>query len=525
MIPAGLTDDELREPARHALWRAGDLTYLLHEGREPTDPIVQRYVPPQLRGTGPRGQIHALEALEAARARAAALFVVLTGRQYGKSLFFVVWAAMLCVRAAIEGTEMVRIPYAAPSGKQVEQFITPHFLMLQEHAPPDLRPTHDKQAGEWIFPRGDRIVVAGCEDVNKADRLRGPRAHAAIVDEGGFIPILDYVIESVLGWQLATTGGILLCSSTPPTSLDHPFVALTERAEEEGLLHRATTPEAPHMTAELLDKAIARCGGEHTVAWQREGLARLIVDPAATVLPEFGASETVIGEHVRPQHFFPAVIGDGGFIDHAVYAFGYYDFEAALWIVEDELVFRRSRSDDMGAKIEEKAAELWPKLEVERRRVDASPQVRADMNRADWGDEQEARAELPEGKEPPHWLSVTKPRGLPGQGSMERGVNHVRIMVSQGRIKVHPRCKTIIAHSTNARWNLARDSFVRVLDSKREPIHHYDGCAALVYAIRDMSQENPYPASAPTSRIDAWRRERAERTDEQRLRSIFRRTR
>lgn len=516
-----VSDDELRIAARHALWRAGDLTYLLHEGREPDDPVVQRYVPPKLRGTEKRGQLAALEALDAAVADKADVFVVRTGRQYGKSLFFVVWCAMMCVRAMLEGTEVVRIPYAAPSGKQVDEFITPHFEMLRQHAPEELRPEYSSKSGSWVFPRGDRVVVAGCEDQAKAERLRGPRAHAAVVDEAGFIPIVDYVIESVLGWQLATTGGIMLVSSTPPVSMDHPYVALWERAREAGHSFFSTTPEAPHMSPELIDKAIARCGGEHTVAWRREGLAELIVDPARTVLPEFGESETVIGEVERPVHFFPAIIGDGGFIDHAVYVFGYYHFEHATFVIEDELVFRRTRSDEQGERIEAKAAALWPGVPVERRRVDAPPQVRADMNRLEWGAEPEERA--PNAPEPPHWLMVTKPRGRAGEGSMERGVNGVRVLLSQGRVLVHPRCKTIIEHATNARWDKARNEFVRVLDSQREPVHHYDGCAALVYFVRDVSRENPVPRETPEGRLAAWRQEQQEKREGNRMRGLFRR--
>lgn len=519
----GASDEATPEDAAlgavHACWRRGDLTYLLHEGREPDDPLVEKYVPARLRGKGPRGQIQALEAMQRVEAEGGDTFVLKTGRQWGKSLLFVVIASMLCVRAALEGSEAVRVVYAAPSSKQVDEFITPHFLLLQRHAPPELRPEHNQAKGAWEFPDGSRVVVAGCEDAKKADRLRGPRAHMGIVDEAGFIPIVDYVIESVLGWQLATTGGMLLVSSTPPTSMDHPFIALWEAAQLAGCAYEACTPEAPHMTGPLIEKVIRRTKGTGTTAWLRESLALLIADPETAVLPEFSASATVIAKHERPTHYYPCIIGDGGGIDLAVYLFGYYDFEADLDVIEDELVFRRTRSDVQDEAIRAKEAELWPGLEVRRRRVDAAVQVRLDMNREEWGEE---GAELAEGMEPPHWQCVTKPRAR-HLGSMEQGSNRLRVRIARDAVRVHPRCKTTIAHCTSARWDGTRTEFVRVRDAQREPIHHYDGAAAAVYFSRDLDRGNPYPilpdgVGLPTHMI---REHRLRTTDDQNVLAIF----
>lgn len=492
---------ELRRAARWALWRQGDLRYLLHEGRDPSDPVVERYVPANLRGTTPRGQLHAYEAIERARAEEADTFVVKTGRQYGKSLLFTTIVVSMCIRSIIDGTEAVRIPYAAPDAKQVDQFITPHFQRLQRHAPPELCPEYvgSKRTwvapdgtksvipgGSWFFPaNGSMVVVAGCDDMGKADALRGPRAHMAVVDEAGFIGIVDYVIESVLGWQLATTGGLLLVSSTPPVSMDHGFVALWDRALADGYAFESTTPEAPHMTPKLLNKAIKRCGGEHTIAWKREGLGQLIADPDKVVLPEVVEHyDLVVREHERPRHFLPHVIGDGGHEDLAIYLFGYYDFATDTDVIEDEVVMRRARSDEHDAAVAAKERELWGDRKVWRRKVDAPPQTRADLSRPEWqsGEDGERR-----------WLGVSKP---PSQlGSFNAGVNEVRVRAQRGRLAIHPRCTTTIAHARGAQWDKARRSLLRVKDSQGDTLHHYDGCASLVYFVRDLDRHtNPFPA-------------------------------
>jgi hypothetical protein len=381
-------------------------------------------------------------------------------------------------------SEPVRIPYAAPSGKQVDEFITPHFELLRRHAPAELRPEYSSKLSAWVFANGAKIVVAGCEDKAKAERLRGPRAHMAVLDEAGFIPILDYVVESVLGWQLATTGGLMLMSSSPPESPDHPFVRLLARAEAAGRVFRATTPEAPHMTAKLIDVVIARCGGEDTIAWKREGLAQIIVDPAWTVLPEFSVHEAAITRpHTRPRWFLPTISGDLGFEDLTVIALGYYDFEHDVAVVEREIVKRRTRSDVIDAEVSRVAAELWgPDARIHRRRIDAPPIVRADLGRA------HVRIDESAGEEQPDTWQATR------NDDLRAAANAARVQVVRDRVRVDASCTTILAHAKYARWNRQRTG----LERPSEADHHYDGCAALLYFLRDLDRHtNPTPALLP----------------------------
>ncbi len=531
MIPAGLTEEQLREPARHALWRAGDLTYRLSGLQERVRDLINTRGRRRRRGW-------------------------LASRRSGKS-------RTACTIATERAYELpgVYIPYAAPSAVQVRSFVNPHLRRLANEAPPDI--AMDYLNGQWVTPpiqwydeagnparskyhggaevarfRGDKhaevlqqsiINPRGCEDTRKADALRGAGTPLGIIDECRDVPILDYVLTDVLGpmlWEMASVWGdvvqaMLFLCTTAPRKPDHPFVSVWHAMVETDSAIHSTIYESDHLSAAQVAEAMEECGGEDTLAWQREGLAMIVRDPKTATFPEFDKNRCVV-EATRPAHFFPAIIGDGGFIDQAAYLFGYYDFTRAVHVIEDELGFQRARSDTMGEENEAKASELWPDLEVERRRVDASPQVRADMNREEWGDEP---AERTEDKEPPHWLSVTKPRGAVGEGSMERGVNQARKLLKQGKVEIHPRCEKLLEQLDSCMWNTARTEFVRLKDENGEPIHHYDFAAAFVYAIRDMSQENPYPASSPVSRIDAFRREQTERREDEQLRSIFRRKR
>lgn len=475
-------EEAVRRSARHALWRAGDLSYLLHAG-----------------------QLACLERMGATETRR---FLLNIGRRWGKSRLMcvvAVWLAVLrilhrsgvdieasrapgwLVRAALRTKRPTRVVYAAPTAGMVAEFIEPHMRLLCDHAPPELCPALNGMTGTWSWPDGDKIVVRGCEDSKKADRLRGSEADMGIVDEGGFIPILDYVVRSVVGPQLWETRGRMLLPSTPPESPDHPFVGLVAEAEAAGAYFHATTADAPHITPQMLASAIEDAGGPDTIAWKREGLAQILVDPQQTVLPEFSEhADVIVQEHERPEHFQPHVIGDAGFTDLDVLAFGYYDFKADIDVIEDEVVLQHARSDLLDAKVAAKERELWDGMKVHRRRIDAMPKVRADMSREEW------QAEDPEDGVR-HWNPVSRDGGE-RMGRMRASANAARVRVQRGRVRVHPRCATIIAHAKYARWAPNRRDFVRPDDGS----HHYDGCAAFLYFLRDLDRaSNPYPKLPP----------------------------
>lgn len=528
LIAAAGSPMAAKRAAWAALWRLGDLGYRFS--------ALQQRVRAMATGPGPRR------------------VGWLASRRAGKSRTDCTIA--MEVALAYPG---VYIPYAAPSAVQVRTFIDPHLRKIANEAPDELAPDHVD--GRWVTPplqwrdaegrpvrskaaggvvlerfrghardealRRSTINPRGCEDQRKADALRGPAAVLALVDEARDIPILDYVLTDVLGpmlWEARSVWGEeawphLLVTTTAPRRPDHPFVDVWEGLLARGAGLHSTIYDADHLSAEDIEEAKREAGGEDTLAWRREALALIERDPRLAVFPEFDTARHV-AEVPRPSHFLPCVIGDGGFVDLALYAFGFYDFESARYVVEDELVFRRERSDAQDRAIAKREAELWPGVEVERRRVDSPPQVRADMNRAEWGREWGAD---PDGPQPPHWLSVSKPRRK-AQGSMESGVNRVRKLLSEDRIVIHPRCETLIQHAQGARWDVSRETFVRVKDDDGEPLHHYDGAATLVYFARDCNaHDNPIPqipagVGLPTHLI---REHLLRRTEDDKIRDLF----
>lgn len=395
-------------------------------------------------------------------------------RRWGKSKCKVVMASETCLR-----TRRARVPYAAMTEGTVGEFIAPHMAELAADAPPELRP--EEHRGVWHFPSTDsRIVMRGCEDRKKADRLRGPAATMFIIDEAGFIDVLEYVVKSVAAPQLITTDGMMLLGSSPPLSPSHPFRQFALEAEERGAYMHATIHDAPHLDAAAIAKLCTEMGGVESAAWRREGLAHFIVDESRALVPEFEAVEQEIVEEVpRPQHFDLYAVGDLGYTDLTVILLGWYHFERALLVVEDEVVLRRPTSDVVHREVEARLALRFPGREPLERAVDAPAITVADLRRL------QPSIEGRDDDDPARWHAVAN-------DELDAALNAMRLRVSRRSIRIHPRCTHLRAHLRAGVWNEQRTSFARVATD--DGVHHYDGVAALIYLNRKLRVErNPAP--------------------------------
>lgn len=391
------------------------------------------------------------------------VFVLCCSRRWGKS--------MLCCLLALEcalGTAGAQVRYAAPTGKMARRIVVPHMRKLLAQCPVALRPRFSAQDLTWTFPNGSEIVLAGCDNGN-AENLRGTSMDLGIVDEGGFIDDLDYVVTSILLPQTMTTGGRIFIASSPARTPTHAFTAICLRAEAEGRYAHRTIYDAPHITAGLIAEFMAECGGEDTTDWLREYMAQTVVDESIAVLPEFTPrAKSIVQEHPAPPFRHCLVAIDGGFEDLSFALFGYHDFLTDQLIVEDERVWHRQNSATVSKDILAAERALWATKEPVLRVFDADATVRNDMVTL-------------------HKLNCRLPR----KDDKSAQVNALRVALAQGRILVHPRCKALIAHCKGAIWNKSRTSFERA-----DGFGHYDGVDALVYMWRHTDRTaNPYPAN------------------------------
>lgn len=466
--------DQATETARWALWRVGDLSWNLHDI-----------------------QIGFGDTAKDAYARALRLFVLLCGRRLGKTRWMVTDAFEHCL-----GTPGARVPYAALTEVSCREFVFPEADALIATAPPELKP--ERVGHEIRFRNKARIIVYGCEDEGKADRLRGPRATRAYVDEAGFIDILPYVVNSVLSYQLLTTSGMMILGCSPPKSAGHPFVKYVNDAKAQGAFAFARTVDAPHINPDDLETLKKQLGGENSIEWRREALCEILTDPTRAVIPEWTEvkKRVVVDSWERPECALWIIAADLGYVDLTVVQAIFYDFKRATLVIWDERVLVRPTSRDVQAATEEMETEH--RFEPIKRVADAPYITLADMRdlqpvfRDDNGNP--LPMELNEKGQPVearYWH-------IPAKDDLQAQVNALRVAMKEGSLVILDRCKVTIAHCETAVWNKQRTKFDRSSIEQKggesgdgsavEQTGHFDGLACLIYGNREADKlTNPWP--------------------------------
>lgn len=451
-----------RKAARHALWRAGDLSWALH-----ADQLAARA---QMRDAETRGERR---------------FVFLCGRRWGKTRFFVVDAFEYCLQHP--GSV---IPYAALTMESARDFVFPEARILIESAPDDDKP--ELVDGEVRFRNGSILRIAGSETELSANRLRGKAAPRAYMDEAGFNPVLVYVVESVLAWTMATTDGSLVMGSSPPLSPSHPFWArYAAAAASRGTLTRRKTSDAPHIKPHVLQKMCEDMGGPTSAEWRREGECEVLTDEERAVIPEWGSHAYAVApaspkDWPTRTHRHWYVAADLGYSDGTAIGLAWHDFDTDTIVVEDERVLGKPTSSDVqAASVEMERAHVPEGQHVVSRVADAALMTIADLHKLQPTEEENRR-----------WRMTQK-------DDLQAAVNALRVSVARHRILIHPRCVTIRAHMEFAIWNKTRTAFERQPDEKL--LRHFDALAMMVYLVRSVRRtENPYPPAPRPSKVDRW---------------------
>jgi hypothetical protein len=394
-------------------------------------------------------------------------FLVNCSRRLGKSFWLCLEASVHCLT-----TPNAVVRYAAPTGAMVEEIIHPHIRVIFEDAPEELVPKWDGRRSRYVFPStGAQWSIAGCEDRKKADRLRGTAATLCIVDEGGFIPILDYVVDSVLMPQLMTTDGNMLIASTPPETPAHPFRTYCIEAQTRGSYTHKTIDDATHIPERVREEYINEAGGRASSKARREYFAEFVVDESSAVIPEWNAdveAECVRDWPVAPYRDF-YVSMDLGYTDLTVALFGWWDFARTKYVIEDELVLERPTSLRIADGVKAKELERWGEHARPLRYSDTDMIVLADLS-----------------------LVHRLPFAPTAKDDKEGAINAVRLAVQRRELVIHPRCTTLLTHLRHAIWNRSRSDFER-----SDGLGHFDAIDALVYFVRNVNRlRNPYPELA-----------------------------
>jgi len=400
------------------------------------------------------------------------LFVGDCSRQLGKTT----WAVAKAVETALQNPGG-KIIYATAFLTDLEKFVIPAFDFILSDCPDGLRPRFKGQKSRYEFNNGASITLVGLD--RHPDGLRGNKILLIILDECGYIHRVKYIYTSVI--IPATThvkNAKIIMISTQPESPDHDFIYFCDKAEAEGGYMKLDIFQNPMLNQKQIDELAKECGGYDSTAFRREYLCERIVEEERAILPEFREASHV-RDTPRPDafkflHKYESL--DSGVRDHTALLFGYYDFERAKLVIEDEFSIKGHEVTTRNINDKTRAKEADLKYNIEALEVPTSLKLRVADNDnlillQDLGSEFGL-----------HFAPTDK-------DSLHAMVNKVRLWMRSDRIEIHPRCEKLIACIKAGVWNLQRSEFAR-----SDKHGHYDLISALVYMVRNVNDTvNPIP--------------------------------
>lgn len=446
--------------------------------------------------------------LEAARSRYR-LLVVNASRQLGKSFW-------LCVYMIIYAFEHpgAQIKYGAKSQKHVRKIITPHLRAIFRSIPMSMRPTWHPDDGEWVFENEATITVAGC-DKDYAESLVGQHAHVFIIDEGGAVVDLAYVVRDIALPQTLNTGGRLIIASTPARAGGHAFKTFCEEAKAHGTYLERDIFHNPRITDSAIREMCDLAGGATSTTWKREYLVEHVTDESTAVIPE-ATSERMAALTVTQQQL---ELTRSTWVDRYIavmpiwnpnftgIVWAHFDFVRKRMVVEDALIIRKMDTQLLTQALQSRSEALWGTDFETYRCILGSSEGGwlTELHELGWNfvpskvekiDQQPgsdaARLELQKLRH-----SLTHRRGLP--------------------IYIHERCEDLKRQLENATWDKTRKKFLRgELDG------YYPLVTALTCLRADVNERHdPAPANAAGKRT-IWHPEQARDSERKRaIRKLF----
>lgn len=428
-------------------------------------------------------------------------WVWMVSRQRGKSHAALCLAVETCLT-----TSGAVVRYAAKTAKSARAIVEPILSRLLLHAPEDMRPRIDAQAGhvEWTLDGTVRRLVWAGTDSEQFERLRGPYAHLLLFDEAAFYPDLPSV-ESALLPQLTTTGGKALYLSTPPETPAHPFAERWRAALGHGRYVHDTIHGNPRLgeagVGRIIRQEAERLGmtPEELVAstyWRREYLAEIVTEESRAAVPAWTLerAKRLVREVPRPEHFDGYSALDWGYLDGFGLVLAWWWYEQQALVVEDAVRLRGRNSAECAEEVRKREAALWgvdrfegttrgrPRLEMVpeylrgavlesaprqplMRVGDNQPQTLADMRQL-------------------YGLAVWPTR----KDNKHAAVDELNVMVQREKLYIHPRATQLIEELYGVLWNRQRTEWERTEKGHGELID------CLVYLLRNVLRDrDPRP--------------------------------
>lgn len=445
-----------RAQAVEALWRAGELSWKLTE--------VQKKIKHNIENDTNK------------------ISVVVCARRLGKT-----W--LLCTLALEQGLRHPNsvIKFIFPKAKDAKTNIRPLIRMITEDCPKDIKPDWKEADKMFMFPNGSIIQMAGSDNQN-AESIRGGFAHLCFFDEVGFADDVKYIVRSILSPTIKTTGGKIIMASTPSRSANHEFITtymIPYMLEDRIQIY--TIYDNPQFTPEIVAETIAEYPeGVNDLDFQREYLCKLPDMSEKSILPSFNmdAIKRIVTDEIEIPVFCDKYVSlDPGGTDLTAVLFGYYDYMAATLVVIDEIIVDGTTNTAILAElIKEKEALHWTNP-IDKTQEAPYKRV-SDVNNAIL------------------LTDLMKLHGLVFQKTKKdkkiAAINSLDVTIMQDRIRIHPRCKTLIYHMRAAEWNKSETEFKQLKDSATGKVRggHCDALDALIYMHRNIvKSRNPFPSN------------------------------
>jgi hypothetical protein len=411
-----------------------------------------------------------------------AISVIVAGRRTGKSHTMLLIATEFCLK---KKNAIVKI--ACPKQRMVKTIIRPIMRIICEDCPKHLMPEWREADKIYVFPStNSEIHVAGTDNEN-VESLRGSYADLVILDEASYMSDLDYITRNVVSPMLKTRGGRMILASTPSRDSNHTFITdYMLPYQMEGRTKVYTVFDNPNFDEKIIKEIIDEYPlGVNDPSFRLEYLCEVMRDASNTILPSFTSDaekEIVRDDYTRPVYFDPYVSFDIGGVDLSALLFGFYDYENARLVIEDEIVVDGTTNTEILAQmIHEKEKTLWENP------LDKS-QIPPFMRVIDTNNKILATDLLKL-----HGLLFSPVK----KDKKQAAINSLDVAIARREIVIHPRCVHLIYHMKMAEWNKAQTDFKRLKDTPGGKIRggHADCLAALIYLHRSViKSHNPFPA-------------------------------
>jgi hypothetical protein len=433
-----------------------------------------------------QNQRHMAAWLESVRDRYR-LVVVNASRQIGKSFW-------LCVMMTIYGLENpgAQIKYGAKTQKHVRKIIKPHLRAIFRDLPEELRPEWSQEDGEYVFKNDATITVAGC-DKDYAEALVGQHAHLFIIDEGGAIKDLAYVVRDIALPQTLNTNGQLIIASTPARTGGHAYKSFCDEAKSHGTYIERDIFENRRISDNTIREMCELAGGPLSSTWRREYLVQHVTDESTAGVPEATRARlnaiTVTDEQLR--------VTRSPWVDRYIAVmpmwnpnftgvlWGHFDYRKNRMVVEDNYILRKMDSLLLTQVMAERSERLWgPEADVFRCIAPIDDALIVEL--ADLG-----------------WQFVPTTVEISASGGFGKNIDtamqKVRHSTTHRRgvpLFIHERCEDLKRQLENATWDATRKRFERSdLDG------FYPLLTALVCWRQDMNEKHdPTPENAANRR-------------------------